>query len=100
MIGAAGFTRLLKHKENTVFTTSLYEINKLIKEKTQALKEETADQLVERKLLKEYADYKDVFSKAASDQLAPHRSYDYKILLKGENKLSFSLLYNHNLKEL
>ena len=78
MIGAAGFSRLCRHKGSTVFTTSLYEIDKLIEEET-CLQEETPEQLVERRLPTQYADYKDVFSKAALDQLLPHRSYDYKI---------------------
>jgi hypothetical protein len=99
MIGAAGFSRLCRHKGSTVFTTSLYEIDKLIEEKT-CLQEETPEQLVERQLPTQYADYKDVFSKAASDQLPPHRSYDHKIQLEGENNLGFSPLYNHNLEEL
>jgi hypothetical protein len=101
MIGAAGFKHLTKRKGNTVFTTSLYEIDKLIEEKTQLLLEEEAlEQLVERKLPAVYADYKDVFSKAASDQLPPHRLYDHKIQLEGENNLGFSPLYNYNLEEL
>ena len=78
MIGATGFSRLYRHKGSTVFTTSLYKINKLIEEKT-CLQEETPEQLVEHRLPTQYADYKDVFSKAASDQLPPHRLYDYKI---------------------
>jgi hypothetical protein len=101
MIGAAGFKHLTKRKGNTVFTMSLYEIDKLIEEKTQLLLEEEAlEQLVERKLPAVYANYKDVFSKAALDQLPPHRLYDYKIQLEGENNLGFSPLYNYNLEEL
>jgi hypothetical protein len=46
MIGAAGFKQLCKYKENTVFTTSLYKIDKLIEKKTSLL-EETPEQLVE-----------------------------------------------------
>jgi len=71
----------------------------LIEEKT-SLPEESPEQLVERWLPACYTDYKDVFSKAVSDQLAPYRSYDHKIQLEGENNLGFSLLYNHNLEEL
>jgi hypothetical protein len=99
IIGAASFSRLCRHKENTVFTTSLYKIDRLIEKKTSLL-EETPEQLVERQLPVYYSDYKDVFSKAASDQLAPHRLYDYKIQLEGENNLGFSPLYNYNLEEL
>ena len=66
IIRAAGFTQLSKYKKNTVFTTSLYKIDRLIKEKT-CLQEETAEQLVEYKLLSQYTSYKDIFSKAVSD---------------------------------
>jgi transposase InsO family protein len=102
MIGAAGFTRIARHKGNTVFTTSLYEIDRLIEEKTQAQlsSKETPEQLVERKFPAAYAAYKDVCSKTASDQLPPHRPYDHKIELEGPNTLGFSPLYNHNLEEL
>jgi hypothetical protein len=99
MIGAAGFTRLSKHKGNTVFTTSLYKIDRLIEKKTSLL-EETLEQLVERQLPACYTDYKDIFSKAVSDQLAPYWLYDYKIQLEGENNLGFSPLYNYSLEEL
>ena len=99
MIGAAGFNRISKYKENTVFTTSLYKIDRLIEEKT-LLEEETPEQLVEHRLPACYTNYKDVFSKKASDQLAPYRLYNYKIQLEGENNLGFSPLYNHNLEEL
>jgi hypothetical protein len=99
IIGAAGFTRLSKHKGNTVFTTSLYKIDRLIEEKTSLL-EETPEQLVEYRLPVCYTDYKDVFSKAVSDQLVPYRLYNYKIQLEGENNLGFSPLYNYSLEEL
>jgi hypothetical protein len=99
IIGAASFSRLCRYKENTVFTTSLYKIDRLIEEKTSLL-EETPEQLVEHRLPVCYSDYKDVFSKAVSDQLVPYRSYNYKIELEGENNLGFSPLYNYNLEEL
>ena len=42
MIGAPGFNRLIKRLENTLFTTSLYEIDRIIEEKLVS-KEETND---------------------------------------------------------
>jgi hypothetical protein len=99
IIGAAGFSQLCRHKENTVFTTSLYKIDRLIKEKTSLL-EETPEQLVEYCLPAQYSDYKDVFSKAISDQLVPYWLYNYKIQLERKNNLGFSSLYSHNLEEL
>jgi hypothetical protein len=77
----------------------LYKIDRLIEEKTSLL-EETLEQLVEYQLPACYTDYKDIFSKAVSDQLAPYWLYNYKIQLEGENNLEFSLLYNYNLEEL
>jgi hypothetical protein len=71
IIGAADFSRLCRYKENTVFTTSLYKINRLIEEKTSLL-EKTLEQLVEHRLPAQYSDYKDVFSKTVSDQLVPY----------------------------
>jgi hypothetical protein len=65
MIGAIGFGQLLRHIENTLFITSLYEIDRIIEEKQGP--KETNDQLVARKLPKKYIEYIDVFSKAASD---------------------------------
>jgi hypothetical protein len=49
IIEAAGFKQFCKYKENTVFTTSLYKIDRLIEEKTSLL-EETPEQLVEYQL--------------------------------------------------
>jgi hypothetical protein len=67
MIGAAGFGRLLQDRKNTLFAISLYEIDQIITEKQEAQSEETAKQLVDRKLPLEYAAQRDVFSKAALD---------------------------------
>ena len=65
MIGAVGFHRLLQHKDNILFATSLYKIDRIIEERQGT--EETAKQLVDRKLPTEYAAYRDVFSKTALD---------------------------------
>jgi hypothetical protein len=48
----------------------------------------------------EYIEFLDVFSKEVSDQLAPYRSYNYKIVLESENTLGFSPLYKISIKEL
>lgn len=50
-----------------------------------------------------YKDYADVFSKEASDQLPPHRSYDHKIQLNNpgdSDNLGFSPLYHQSSPEL
>ena len=49
---------------------------------------------------KEYSEFKDTFSKAASDKLPPHRPYDHKITLERENDLGYSPLYKMTTAEL
>ena len=93
MIGAAGFHRNLRRKENTLFSTSLYEIDRILEERQTPTDEETDEQCIERLLLKEYAEFRDVFSKAASDILLLYRSYDHRIQLEAENTLGYSPLY-------
>ena len=66
-------------KDNEVFTTSLYEIDRIINEREEKLAEETDEELVERLLPTIYLKYKDAFSKVASDKLPLYRIYDYKI---------------------
>jgi hypothetical protein len=44
--------------------------------------------------------YADVFSKAASDRLPPHRSYDHRIQLESENTLGYSPLWHQSTDEL
>src|SRR5436190_6649958 len=100
MIGAAGFHQNLKRKENTLFSTSLYEIDRLLERKQTPEDQESDEQRIERLLPKEYAEFKDVFSKAASDTLPPHRPYDHKIQLETDNTLGFSPLYKQSTEEL
>jgi transposase InsO family protein len=99
MIGAAGFHRNLKDKSNTLFTASLYEIDRIIDDKLQAEYAES-DNRVEQELPAEYAEFADVFSKRASDQLPPHRPYDHQIQLEADNTLGYSPLYNQSVEEL
>src|SRR5436305_11740759 len=76
-IGAIGFYQNIVQPRTTVFTTSLYEIDKLLKEQMDTTsylsnrenKELTDKQLVDLKLPPQYREFKDVFSKAASDVL-------------------------------
>jgi hypothetical protein len=102
MIGAAGFHRNLK-KENEAFITSLYEIDRIIEDKTPPDPEtQRQDETVEVKerVLKRYHPWLDLFSKRASDTLAPHRPYDHKIELNAENNLGYSPLYKYSAEEL
>ena len=78
-ISAIAFHFNMYRKDNEVFTTSLYEIDRIIDEREEKPTEETDEDLVERLLPTIYAGYKDVFLKAASDKLPPYRTYNHKI---------------------
>lgn len=102
MIGAAAFDRVARKKGTEIFVVDLAMIDKVLEYKRGAGitldKDRTID--INEALPKQYYEYKDVFSKAASDQLAPHRPYDLKIELTAENNLSFSPLHKHTVEEL
>jgi hypothetical protein len=99
-ISAVAFHFNMYRRDNEVFTTSLYEIDRIINEREERPAEETDEELVERLLPTVYAGYKDVFSKAASDKLPPHRTYDHKIQLEANNSLGYSPLYRQSTDEL
>jgi Reverse transcriptase (RNA-dependent DNA polymerase) len=102
VINATGFHRNLRKKGTVAFSTSLYEIDRLIEEKQPStiVDEETDEQMIERLLPKEYQDLRKAFSKIESDTLAPHRPYDHRIELEAENTLGYSPLRQHSLEEL
>ena len=52
------------------------------------------------KLLKEYHQFLDVFSRQKADTLPVHWSYDYKILLEDRKQLTFEALYSMSQDEL
>ena len=99
-ISAIAFHFNMYRKNNEVFTTSLYEINRIINEREEKLTEETDEELVERLFPTIYARHKGAFSKAASDELPPYRTYDYKIQLEANNSLGYSPLYQQLTEEL
>jgi len=55
---------------------------------------------IDEKLLAYLQEYRSVFSKAASDELPPHRSYDHKIELESNAQLLYSPLYSQSTEEL
>ena len=77
-----------------MFTTSLYKLNTIIKDRIKRAK------TVLYEYPKKYANFIDVFSKVALNTLALYQYYNYKIELKGPNNLGYSLLYKINTKEL
>jgi hypothetical protein len=104
-ISAVGFFYNIKLPDSVTFVTSIYEVDSLIRKKE--LESEapglTDEQLVELRLPSVYEDLKDVFSKAASNILPPHRKYDHQIELEegvNESSLGYSPLRHQSLEEL
>ena len=46
-----------------------------------------------KRLPPEYRDFSDVFDRTKADELPPHRSYDHKIIIEGEDQLPRSRIY-------
>jgi len=59
-------------KDNKVFTTSLYKINRIINNREEKLAKEINEELIKRLLFNIYIDYKDTFLKSALDKLPPY----------------------------
>ena len=98
-IGAVGFYQNLIQPNAIAFTTNLYKINRIIKEKealdrTQSSGEE--DEFMDKELvelkLHQYLNFKDVFLKAVSNILPLYQPYNYKIEIKlgKENTFNYS----------
>ena len=78
-----------------VFTTSLYEIDRIIAELSPEDKKE-----IEAKVPEYLLPYSEAFSKGESNKLPPHRSYDHRIVLDQPHDLKYSPLYNMSREEL
>ena len=106
LLEASNFMRNAKRKDVIIGHTSIHEINRLIedtetKEDPLYWDEEQLRQLIQQKLPEVYQEHADVFSKAASDELPPHRKgVDHDIVLEGENTLATSPLYSMSLEQL
>jgi hypothetical protein len=91
----------MRRKGTEVFIVTLYAIDRVLGERrTQAeiLNLEEEDDL--SPVPEEYKDCLDVFSKVASDQMPPRRSYDHKIEPEGDPHLGYSPLYKLTTEEL
>jgi hypothetical protein len=100
-INAIGFHFNIHLLDNKVFSTTIYKINLLIKEREAlAIKDQETVDLIRTKLLAAYRDFIDVFSKAGLDILPPHYLYDHKIYLESNVLLSYSPLYNQSIDKL
>jgi predicted aspartyl protease len=118
----------LKRKENEAFTTSLYEIDRILEDRymqsegyirwaqqindlQEAAQRLTGNTVCEVDVANEeidewekvpecFREFKAAFSKQASDTLPPHRPYDHKIELVKDVDLGFSPLYKMTTEEL
>jgi predicted aspartyl protease len=103
-ISAIGIHYNLRVPSNEAFTTSIYEIDRILQDRQEALdtpeQEEDYLEALRKVLPPEHWEYQDVFSKSESDKLPPHRPYDHKIELEGENTLGYSPLYHMTTAEL
>ena len=96
VIGTVGFSRSVSKPGATVFVTSLYEIDRILEERTVLESDEDRDYRaqVDTKLPTRYREFSDVFSKEAADRLLQHRLYDHRIELEASPEtLGFCLLY-------
>jgi hypothetical protein len=103
LISPAGFHHNLYKADNELFTTSLYEIDRLLEDKRaeeRDTEERDNEELVDALLPSQHHPFRDVFSKQAADEMPPHRTYDHKIVLENDAVLGHSPLYNHSAKEL
>ena len=103
-IGAYVFQRNLKDKKHEFFTTSLYEIDQIIKSRQPTEEDapelETEEEMLRCTVPEEYHDLIDIFSKLASDKLPPHWQYDHKIHLEEDVPLGYHPLYHQTEEEL
>ena len=76
-----------------MFTTSLYKIDYLIKDKETLEENKETLEEIRKKLLAIYSKYINVSSKTTLDTLPLHRAYNYKIKLETKNNLSYYSLY-------
>ena len=93
VISAIVFYFNIYRRDNKVFITSLYKINRIINEREEKPAKETNKELVKRLLPTIYVGYKNVFLKVALDELLPYQTYNYKIKLEADNSLGYRPLY-------
>jgi len=79
IISAIAFHFNIYRRDNKVFITSLYKINRIITKREEELAKKTNKEPIKRLLLTIYTGYKDTFLKAALNKLPPYRTYNYKI---------------------
>lgn len=102
LVSAVAFKTHLRNKKSEFFLSSLYEIDRILEElqKNEPPSEESELEMLYQTVPKEYHDLIEVFSKAASDQLPPHRKCDHKIELQADVPLGYHPLYQQTAQEL
>ena len=81
-----------RRQDNVLFATSLYELDRLIKERIDEGDDDITFEEIKSKVLVQSQAYADVFSKAVSDRLPLYCSYNHYIQLESENTLGYSPL--------
>ena len=76
LVGAASFVRRAKKEKLSIFSLSLYEINKALD------REKIKDVDLKTAIPAEYHEFLPLFDKVAARELPPHRPYDHRIPLK------------------
>ena len=100
-ISANSFHHEMLRPDTEFFITSIYELDRIYEEKLEIPLDDLETQtLILSRLPKRYSQFRDVFSKVASDTLPPHRSYDHKITLHEPLPASYSPLYRQSTAEL
>jgi len=102
MIEAVAYRSLVKRSNVTTFAIIITKIDRLLKTARNKLEDVNLQELSHEEILKEvkaklsskYHDYLNVFDRAMTDQLFPHRLYDHKIELIDEKTSSRSRLYH------
>ena len=104
VIGAAGFHRTASRKGNTVFVTSIAEIDAILADRNaENPLESEEDEIAQIKqtLPPQYHDMVDVFQKQKSDELPPLREgHNAKIELTESNNINYGPLYKMSAEEL
>src|SRR6266487_4463576 len=97
LISGDVFMLNLRRLDTELYTVSLYEINRILESHDEP---EPPTEEVTAKVPAAYQDFYDVFSKAASNVLPPHREYDHQIQLEQAHDLKYSPLYKMTQEEL
>jgi hypothetical protein len=99
-INSNGFHLSIYRPDNEVFSTSLYEIDRILEDREEEEADVDSASAEGPRMPAAYSEYKDVGSKAASDVLPPHWTYNHKITLNKPNMLGYSPLYQMSVTEL